>query len=491
MRFSRECKTAALALILILGFLPVLGAQSASGVWGALPKTQDLHFPVSSVNRASAGTISGDADAFMSAANWPSIENMNSFFVLAGVDEYGLALGFAKKLGKAYFGASYSGDLIDEIYRRVTNRETGSLIAGMSVRKTNDAVIGRPGLYTQDGSPPAGEKESSNDVNLIFGIGIFGLRLGFSEYIRSVDYVLTDNAWEGQDSLETSLKPNLELGFNIPAGRLTIKPALWGAFDIRGFEAFGGFSYYDYNNTAFKYYAYWNRFNFMEPSGGLTLDVKAAISDTASVDFGLEWGGAFRLYPDASDPDSLVFLKEESASAFSSPIDFPFGVNAAGFGGFIEGTIPLDIRSSGALKFGFTSDISEHFTLAGKFRLLGAFNKGKLDVKLRGTTVSAETMRNISGAPDLALGASVHLIPGRFSLHGGIGVQLFSYSYSTLKVDSAPSAETVTTFDLPSVRLGGGLTLNLTEAAALDIMAFSSGLNLESTVLNLLFRVKK
>jgi hypothetical protein len=300
MRFSRESKIAALALVLILGFLPILGAQSVPNPSDVLPETRDLRFPESSVSKATAGTITGDPDAFMSPVDWSSIENMESTFVLAGVDEYGLALGFAKKFGKLYLGASYSGDLIDELYRRVTNKETGTLLAGMGSSKNDNVISTAPYVFDRnDEAPSDAVAESKNDVNFILGVGVFGLRLGFSEYIRAVNYeVVAVNEFRGQDSLETSLKPNLGIGFNIPAGKVTIKPALWGAFDVHGFSSKGSYGYYDFTSGSplgFDFYEY--TVNFMEPSGGLTVDVEIAVSDTTSLSFGLEGGGAFRMYP--------------------------------------------------------------------------------------------------------------------------------------------------------------------------------------------------
>jgi hypothetical protein len=116
----------------------------------------------------------------------------------------------------------------------------------------------------------------------------------------------------------------------------------------------------------------------------------------------------------------------------------------------------------------------------------------KVEIEAGGTTTSSTVMA-IRGAPDLALGASFHLIPDHFSLHAGIGVELFSYGMSIADADPVlPNGkEVTTTFGLPSARFGGGLTVNLTQAVALDAMAFSSGLDFDSTVFNLLLTVKK
>jgi hypothetical protein len=109
--------------------------------------------------------------------------------------------------------------------------------------------------------------------------------------------------------------------------------------------------------------------------------------------------------------------------------------------------------------------------------------------------VLSSTVLVTSTAPDLALGASFHLIPGHFSLHAGMGVQLFSHERVVFSGKdaggNATPTTTVSTFGLPAARLGGGLTVNLTQAMVLDVMAFSSELDFNSTKFNMILTIKK
>jgi hypothetical protein len=512
MNFLTKRRIPALALVLILGFLPILGAQTPPRLYdveGLLPGSLDLHLPESSLSKATGGTLTGDADAFMSTVDWSSIEGMESTFILGGVDEYGLALGFAKKLGKVYLGASYSGDLIDELYRRVTNKEIDNLWKTDVKDDANDTFTSS--LYRDDGVP-AGAATSNNDVNIIFGVGVFGLRLGFAEWIQSVENYSDAPYWEFQESLETVLKPNLELGFNIQAGKVTIKPALWGALEIHQFKSKTG----DLNpdagsstNPQVSWVIRDDQINFTELSGGLSLGFDIALSDTSSISFGLEGEGALRLYKDPDDPDGILSsLESGNATTGGYPL-FPLRTGSSG-GYLIKGgtytpagspglplgtkvSIPLDLQISGAPSFGFTGDISERVTLGLNIAINGGF--GLLTVEDDdGVDVNSITTTVLGAAPDLALGASFHLIPDHFSLHAGIGVELFSFSYATSEAEfsgvTVPK-KTTTSFGMPHVRFGGGLTVNLTEAVALDAMAFSSGLDFDSTKFNLLLTLKK
>ncbi|MDR0643220.1 MAG: hypothetical protein LBG07_12280 [Treponema sp.] len=508
MNFLGDLKIAAFALVLILGFLPILGAQttpsvSPADVWDLLPESRDLHFPESSTSKATAGTLSGDPDAFMSPVDWSSIENMESTYILGGVDEWGLALGFAKKFGKLYLGASYSGDLIDEIYRRITNKELNAF------SKVDRKTDGTPGSFSSaflnHDEIPEGLAISNNDVNVIIGAGVFGLRLGFAEYIRSVQNTSDAPYWGLEDSLESSLKPNLELGFNIPAEKVTIKPSLRAALDIHQFRSRLGYLVTDVGTPANPQAptTYWvvqtDEINFVEPSVGLTVAVEFAVSDTASMEFALEGDGVFRLYRGKDDPDRINtgIIYGDVSSGYPSHalnIPFPSGTSVSLPGDFT--TIPLDFQITGAPSFAFTGDITDRITLGVKIAIDSGFGIRTIETEYTGVGTESSTVLTISAAPDLALGASFHLIPDHFSLHVGIGVQLFSYkrAATTFEVPAGgtvPGKETTSTFSLPSARIGGGLTVNLTQAVALDAMAFSSGLDFDSTKFNLILTIKK
>jgi hypothetical protein len=506
MNLLRGPKTA-LALVLILGFLPILGAQSPSqgpAIEDLLPGSRETHFPESSISKATVGTLSGDADAFMSPVDWGSIENMDSSFVLAGVDEWGLSLGYARKLGKAYLGASYSGDLIDELYRRITNKDTESL--WKNTQRSSAGITG-PSLVDQNDQSVPGLVISNNDINIIFGVGIFGVRLGFAEWIRSVQNSSDTPYWSGENSLESSLKPNLEVGFNIQAGKVTIKPAIRAAFDIHEFESVKGYLETDYSSSPIV--QYWvvrqDRINFWEPSAGLSLGVEVALSDATSIEFGLEGDAAYRMYREPGDPDSILsrYTYDSTANDFPTfPLNYDdissmSGVTSLPLIGDV--TIPMDLRATGAPSFAFTSDIGERLTLGAKIAIDGGFNFLILENEDSATSTKyTTTVMAISVAPDVALGASFHLIPDHFSLHAGIGLQLFSYSHLFTNFDtevagtttSAPEV-TDSSLGLPTARFGGGLTVNFTQAVALDAMAFSSGLDFDSTLFNLLLTIKK
>jgi hypothetical protein len=154
----------------------------------------------------------------------------------------------------------------------------------------------------------------------------------------------------------------------------------------------------------------------------------------------------------------------------------------------------MDLQATGAPSFAFTGDITDRVTLGVNVAINGGFGLRTVEYESGGVTTESFSTLTIGVAPDVALGASFHLIPDHFSLHAGIGIGLFSYANTVVTPEFngvAGNKTTTSTFGLPSARFGGGLTVNLTQAIALDAMAFASGLDIDSTAFTLLITVKK
>jgi hypothetical protein len=485
-----------LILCLTLGFLPVfsVGAQTTGSQLGFndLPAPRALHFPQSSTSKATMGTISGDGDYFMSALDWGSIKDMKSSLILAGVDEYGLSVGYAQRAGKFYLGASYSGSLIDELFRRVTNQDVLTLRKKDTVRGDSRATS----LLDQDGKSLPGETVSNNDINLILGTGAFGLRFGFAEWIQAVE-ISSDTPWVKEKAFESSLKPSLELGFNFKAGPLRIKPGLRAAFDIHEYSSNTGIV--ETTDAANPFVGtpgtYWmiheKLINFYEPSAGFTLGLDFANSETASAELILDGDAAFRLYRSEDDPDSIRSTWWwTDTSGGGTPPDFP--ANITGAAANYDASIPLDIRITSAPRFVYTGDIGQRLTLGAKMEIGVGFGLITVEQKSKKGVDYSASITNFSVEPDFSIGASFHLIPDHFSLHAGLGLMLFSFQKTTTEnsINNADSEETQKTMTLPSARFAAGLTFNFTETVAMDLMAITSGISVDATKFTLLLTVK-
>jgi hypothetical protein len=485
-----------LALCLVLGLLPVLslGAQPTPVELGLddLPGTRALHFPTSSTNKATMGTVSADGDYFMSVLDWSSIKNMTNNFFIAGVDEHGLLTGYAHKAGKTYLGVSYSGSLIDELFRRITNQDTLGLRKENTVTSSGGSQSYVSSLLDQDDGTPPGVTVSNNDVNLMLGAGVFGLRLGFAEYIRSVERAVDAPYWSREKGFDSSLKPSLEFGFNFKVGPLRIKPAIRAAFDIHEYNSLKGWLETDGTGT------YWlvneKLINYYEPSAGFSLGFDFANSESASAELILDADASYRLYRTQSDADPISSVWY-TGDTLSDPFPTFTDTDPSYLYGMVPDetfnvTIPLDLRIVSAPRFVYTGDISPKLTLGVKVEVGAGFDMLNITQEDSSSGNYEFTITRLSIAPDFSIGASFHLIPDHFSLHAGLGLKLFSFQQTKTEDVVSGDEETKKVIELPSARFAAGLTLNFTEAVAMDLMAVSSGLSVDTTKFTLLLAIK-
>jgi hypothetical protein len=468
------------------------------------PEQRVSPLPQSSTNRATLETIDGDPDKFMSVHEFGTMKKMENQFVLAGVDEHGLVIGYSRKIGNLYVGGSYSGSLINELFQRVTNQDILTLSKHDELTE-NDVETS---LRDQNNKTPSGETVSNNDINIILGSGIFGIRLGFSEYLRGFEDRRKSNELNVKDTstFESSFKPTFELGLNLPAGSVKVKPALRAAFDIHQYVSNTLWDR-DYTTTdpilTRHRYGIGRRLlmDYMEPSGGLSLGLDFGNSEHIRAEAILDMDIAYRIYrTNEKDGGWITYAVNDS-------------ITQAEFTREYLAPDIFDLRLTGAPAFVFAADMTPKFTLGFKVKV--DFGYGLLNITQTDNAVTYDPSSKakiyapqeewvnsdtvLSVSPDLGLGVSYRLIPDHFALHAGLGIVLFSYrevktEYTLKNIGSGNSVDdTHTTRDmyLPSTRLGAGLTLNFTETVAIDLMAIMSGLSFDSTKITALVTVKQ
>jgi hypothetical protein len=103
----------------------------------------------------------------------------------------------------------------------------------------------------------------------------------------------------------------------------------------------------------------------------------------------------------------------------------------------------------------------------------------------------------LSVTPELGIGTRFTLWPDHFSMHAGFGIDLFSYNETvSTRIRTIGGVDTETTdtlkiLDLPATKITAGLTLNLTTDMALDLLAITSGLDIDATKLTILLTFNK
>ncbi|MDR1352758.1 MAG: hypothetical protein LBK05_05685 [Treponema sp.] len=480
--------------------LPAAPPEPAEINYEDIPAETAVYAPHSGTYRATGGTINSDVDVFMSVLDFKSVK-MRSWFSYAGVDEKGINLGYAVKFTSAYLGISYGGSLIDELVRRITNQDILTLQKRDEIKKDASGTVTTPELVSSDGKKIEGITTSENTLGLIFGTGIFGLKLGFTAFLEGRE-IATDIVEE--DAFESSLKPSLELGWNFPVGSVRTKIAIRGAYDMHQYiSKTGENSYYmsgasNIGQSSVRKEAY---YDFTEPSGGFTLGFEFGLGENTRAEFDLIGDMAYRIYrSNEQDGVSTVWKITDNPNS-STPAERNTNIAAPEI---------FDLRISGNPVFAFTNDISNRLTIGAKINLLIGYNIFTI-AQSRSNSVIADGEELItpvseteigdtrfSITPTLSLGTSFTLWPDHFSMHAGFGINLFSFSETKLvhteTKAGGPSVETTDTvrvLDLPTTSITAGLTLNLTTDLALDLLAITSGLDVDATKLTILLTFKR
>jgi hypothetical protein len=462
-----------------------------------LPGPLNAFNPQSGLYKASQGTLTDDADKYLSVLDFNRLST-NKWFFEVGVDESfteGLNVGFGAFIGKAYLGVGYGGSLIDELAMLLTNKT----VYGMKLERTNTDT---PILTNNAGEELTAEKSTSdNSLSVIFGTGIFGLKLGFHEFVQGI------NSKDGVLSIESSLKPSLELGFNAGKGKFRFMWALRAAYDLHQYQSNATTTVREIAGATATTWTTVRKdsFDFNEGSAGITLgfDFQNSAHTQAELDIiaDLRYRGSllgdWLGYVNDDMIDLVISVWDirdttTSSWATATPVKTVFKTSE------IE-----DLRIPGAISFTYKRDITPKVTIGGKLNVYGEFNfLNMTQFETAGTDLKYETeITNILVKPDLAVGVNFNLLPDHFAVYGGLGIELFSYDQTTTKTDIFDVAtgdkvdddsDTVKTIGVPTVRLAFGLKVNFTKNAALDLLAVAANVTqIDATKLTMLFTIKK
>jgi hypothetical protein len=501
-------------------FMPErVNAQAVATLPTKAPEPAELEFadileqkfgyvPHSGAYKATVGTIFSDVDVFMSALDFNTVK-MQKWFSYAGVDENGISMGYAAKLGSIYLGISYGGSLIDEVLRRITNQEVLTLRKRDEMEKNSSGDNpAKSELYDSEGGSIKGTAASENTIGIVFGSGGFGLKLGFAAFMQSRK-LGSEEGWNHEQdyehAFESSLKPSLELGFNFPVGSARAKIALRGAYDMHQYFSETGETFYytktDNDGVITLQSSFVRKVvyqDFTEPSGGFTLGFGFGEGKNVRTEFDLVGDVVYRTYQNNEQDGILTMwgIADEDTDVVAPEI--------------------LDLRISGYPVFTLQSDVSKRLTVGAKLRLaiehniftisqlLYNFEPGDPEdpgsEKIRApdpySTVKID-YSYLSIIPELGIGTKFMLWPDHFSLHSGFGIDLFSYTETILtrtatedSVDNE-STKTVKELGLPTTKITAGLTLNFTTDMALDLLAITSGLDINATKLTILLTINK
>jgi hypothetical protein len=450
-------KAAVLAALVLCGPALSLYPQDHRVSEAPSPTEPNLFKAESGLYRASMGTIESDIDKFLDVGSFADT-SFNKMLTYAGFDPQGITLGAGLKLGKIYLGVAYGGSLIQDLFSRATNQDPSELSLKLDTQGGEQTEI--PGVYDSVGGRPA-EARNRNEFNLFLGIWRIGIKAGFSQ-------ILTVSQPQGKDAsmevgktlqgfaFENMLVPSFAVGASIPVGKsLFIIPEISAQLDIHNFVS-GADPHY--NGTAADFISgYQQSFNEIRIGGELGV---------ASISPGKELRGGAGYYLKKRltgfDPKSgatIIHVVSDNGSeeTITSTYDN------------LEQQITPFFRYSGA--------VGERAKIGFKLLADIRFNEYYLTPdKTVQTYGDFETYaREIYIKPELDFGGTFALLPNRFSLHAGFGLNLYTFSIN--QFENRSKDESGVSFEefLPSTRFAVGFTVNLTANATIDMLLITSG----------------
>ncbi|MDR1986405.1 MAG: hypothetical protein LBP88_05465 [Treponema sp.] len=459
--------------------------------------------PESGTFKATLGALTNDIDNFMSVSRFRNVQ-IHDFMGYLGIDANGLNLGYARNLGSLYLGVCYGGSLIDDLYRRITNQDTNSVLKRdteiVTESADGDKVETTHGIVDSDGNPVPGTAISRNDISVLLGFGNYGLKVGFSQYLQGTykpdyDRPYNEPVYHPVDNIPlgiiaagmstrmqiteefiSGLRPYLEFGGQINAGSFLVKPSLRAGVDVHQYSRNNPDTSFIFDkDDELQYIININKDvlgDYIEPSAGFTLGFDFTQDPAIQTELSLDYDMAFRFYSNNKKPVlfETVNINFSDSGTPANSLSSQEDTEIERFY-FTNKIIPA---------FRFRSDMGERLTVGLTLGINIGFDilndTAKTTAGAASDTVKSDSSL-LTVLPKLSLGLTFKLIPDHFFVNLGIGVNVLKYEDRTV-VTTEPETQITSskTLTMPSTNLGAGLTFYFNKNIAADMLIMTSGL---------------
>jgi hypothetical protein len=446
---------------LIFGTAVSLSAQSR--YWVSSPGSSleaNLFNPESGLYRASMGTIRSDIDNFMDVGAFrdTTFEKMTTY---VGFDPQGITLGIGMKMGPAYFGIAYGGSLIQDLLSRATNQDPSEL--SLKLDSSGDKLTEIPGVFDSVGGRPS-EAKNRNEFNLFLGFGRVGMKIGFSQMLtvaqpQGEEAVMEVGKTVQGFTFENAMVPSFAIGASLPVrDSLFVIPEFSAQMDIHQFVN-GDDPHFTGGSLLPDFYSGYTQV-YNEAKVGLDLGVAYRNSGSE-----IRVGGGYYLKKRLTDFDLA------SGSEITHVV-----VNRNGLSETIVSTYD-NLEQQIVPYILYSGAINERAKIGVKLLADIRFNEYYLTPNSRIEAYGDyEThAREVYIKPELDFGGTFALLPDRFSLHAGFGLNLYTFNISDSENKSLEQKNSSIEETLPSTRFAVGFTVNLSETATIDMLLITSG----------------
>ncbi|MDR1094862.1 MAG: hypothetical protein LBL31_00555 [Spirochaetaceae bacterium] len=452
-------------LMILAGFVFAAAVSlSAQDYWLTSPGSPleaNLFNPESGLYRASMGTIRSDIDSFMDVGAFRDTA-FPKMITYVGFDPQGITLGVGMKLGHFYFGVAYGGSLIQDLFSRATNQDPSEL--NLKLNSSGDSLTEVPGVFDSVGGKPA-EAKNRNEFNIFLGLWRIGMKIGFSQMLTVAqpqgDEAVMEVGKAGQGfTFENAMVPSFALGASIPIkNSLFIIPEVSAQMDIHQFvngsdphtTIINGIAVPDF------YSGYTQVFNEAKIGADLGIAYRNPGSE-------IRLGGGYYLKKRLTGFDiesgaeiTHIVVNNNAAETIISTYDN------------LEQQIVPYILYSGVM--------GERGKIGVKLLADIRFNEYFLtpDSNVQAYGDYETHAKEIHVKPELDFGGTFALLPDRFSLHAGFGLNLYTFNISDSENKSLGQDNSSIQETLPSTRFAVGFTVNLDTNTTIDMLLITSG----------------
>jgi len=414
----------------------------------------------SNTSKATAGVFTSDIDDSMSVLDYSGVEFDDWFgFIGYGGASGPVQLGFAKRFGALYLGTYYSGNVLSSGEYRTERVTTTYDLAKQLKTQTGTTITYGSNIYGGD------QISSDNEIGVLIGVANMGFLIGFAEEVEERLFpqrsITTTEYLDGRvehsqgdivdwSYIDGKLTPSLTWGMNLELGAVTIKPKISAGIDIVLDSQLNNYKAVPYTTVGGELIGA-ETINYNGQEGGyIRPDFEVGLGidfENFSIDF--SYGMGFDVYSDNSYDGSGFSGSTVGTVNWtgSTETTSSLATTTTNKSTYLEITEPTDSKHN--IHFGFykASDIAEGLKLglyAGADVSIGASTSDSYTLQLersetkynnaalssgdysserefRSYTTSTSTSE-FSIVPFVNIGAQYTLIPGRFTINAGIGI---------------------------------------------------------------------
>ncbi|MDR0382601.1 MAG: hypothetical protein LBH50_01275, partial [Spirochaetaceae bacterium] len=337
-----------------------------------------------------------------------------------------------------------------------------------------------PGVYNSSSGERPAEANSRNEFNIFLGLWRVGLKIGFSQTMTVAQPQGEDAKMKvgGSDmqkfAFENALVPSFALGASIPIkGKFFIVPEISAQFDIHQFVEGTDPQYYDTPQKLFLS-GYTQMYNEAKVGADLGFIIRSPASE-------VRFGGGYYLKKRIEGVNPADGAKIKHVVAYTTSGRPSSTNNTAG--------TTLTTEEFESVYDNLEQEIAPYFLYTGNFGKFTAGVKVLADIRINSYSIKPESgatayyyfgdyktsANEVYVRPELNFGGTFAVLPDRFALHAGFGLNLHTFTISSSDNDSLNQNNTSFEEILPSTRFAVGFTVNLTANVTLDMLLITSG----------------